>query len=143
MMKKVFLFLLVFILILTLTNIANSTNYTSDQILNKVLDTDKLKISGTITSDTSSISFTNSVFKRYTLSPNVDSGTNLSFGVEVKKWTVINLGDTVPVYIKFDSAAAITDFKVPATASIYGNSLVTNIHVIAIDTGEVETIGLY
>ena len=126
---------------------AAGTHYTSDQVLNKVLDNDAgaLKTTASIQLDSVEVntSYTNTVFKRYTLSPNVDSDVNLTFGVKVDKWVFLNMDDTNDVCIKFDSPATMTDFKINAASGMGGDSKVTTIHAISADTAEVQAIGYY
>jgi len=121
---------------------------TTEQVMNKVLDTSegKLKVKADLDVGTLSVAigaFNNTVMKKVIISPNTDSGAALSFGTAVSKWTFLNLADTAEVYIKFEAAAGENDFKVPAGLGVAGDSKVTTIHAFAKDTAEIEVIGLY
>ena len=127
---------------------AQTPFYTTEQVMNKVLDTTegKLKVKADLTVGTLSVSigaFNNTVMKKVIIPPNTDSGAALSFGTAVSKWTFLNLADTAEVYIKFEAAATVNDFKVTAGLGVAGDSKATTIHAFAKDTAEIEVIGLY
>ena len=137
-MKKI----LVVILVLLSFSIAYGENYSTDQILNKVYSNGKLNVSSTSTLSTIEVTtYNTTIMKRFTLSPNTDSGTNLTFSSECSKWLILNMADTAEIYIKFGSAATTSDFKIPAGSGISGDSKVTTIHAISSDTAEVQAIG--
>lgn len=138
-MLKNFIISLVTILIFS-SICYGATLYSSDQILNKVYSDGKLLTAGaggTIEVST----YTTTIMKRFTLTPNTDSGNNLSFGAECSKWVILNMADTAEIYIKFDAVSTINDFKIQAGSGIAGDSKVTNIHAISADTVEVQAIG--
>lgn len=143
-MKK---FLVIFLILASVTAVYAAASdgiiYSMGEIFNYCYNptSQTLKVSGTVA--TTAGALTTTEFKRATLSPNTDSGTNLGFAAEASHWSIVNLSTTVPVYIKFGSAATTADFKLPANSSISGESKVTTIHVIAADTAEVQTVGLY
>lgn len=142
-MKKSLISILILVLIaglFSITGRARAAFYTTEQVMNKVLDGDKLRTSGSVEV---TLSYSHTAFKRATLSPNNDSGTALDFGAECSKWIFLNLDDTNECYIKFDAPATETDFKVPPGSGIGGDSKITVIHAIATDTCEVQAIGFY
>ena len=147
-MKKTIIsvaFLVLLAVAILTAGVAQGAFYTTEQVMNKVLDNDKmaLRIDTGATLEVNLKSYDNTVLKRITLSPNTDSGDDLSFDTQVSKWMLLNLADTADVYIKFESAASFTDFKVPAGMGIAYDSKVTTIHAISQDTAEVEAIGLH
>lgn len=147
-MKKTIIsvaFLVLLAVAILTAGVAQGAFYTTEQVMNKVLNNDKmaLRIDTGATLEVNLKSYDNTVLKRITLSPNTDSGDDLSFGTQVSKWMILNISDTAEIYIKFESAATINDFKLPAGMGISYDSKVTTIHAISQDTAEVEAIGLH
>jgi len=150
-MKKSFIPILILVLIagaILTPGVAQGVFYTTEQVMNKVFNEPKqaLKVDAEISASTLEVNlkpYDNTVLKRAVLAPNIDSGTTLTFGTEVSKWLFLNLADTADVFIKFESAATINDFKVPAGMGISFDSKATTIHAISQDTAEVEAIGLH
>lgn len=107
------------------------------QIFNMVLDVDSMSLKNTP-------SHANIEFKKATLAPDTDSGTDLAFSHEVSAWTFRNLSTAEICWINFDNAATVeTSFEVPASTSISMDADVTTIHAIASASCEVEVIGAY
>jgi hypothetical protein len=147
-MKKLIVLIVVFSILFGVNSYAQTKFYTTEQVMNKVLNTSentlKTTISGGSLEVTTTTVFTNTVFKRYTLTAGVDSGVNLDFGTEVDSWVILNMADTADVFIKFDAPAALTDFRIQAGSGVGGSSKVTNIHCITSGVGvEVQAIGYY
>ncbi|HNQ19423.1 MAG TPA: hypothetical protein PKI46_00010 [Bacteroidales bacterium] len=145
-MKKLII-LMVFLSILFGLNASAATFYTTDQIMNKVYDTTEasLKVNANVTVGSIEVttSYTNTVFRRFTLTPGVDSGPLFDFGTQVDSWVILNMADTAEIYINFDVPATPADFKIQAGSGIGGNSKVTNIHCISLDAAEVQAIGYH
>ena len=137
-MKK---FIVITLILLSFSIAYGESFYSTDQILNKVYTNGKLNVTSTGASTIEVTTYNTTIMKRFTLNPNTDSGTNLSFGAECSKWVILNMADTAEIFIKFDSAATTNDFKIQAGSGIAGDSKVTNIHAISTDTVEVQAIG--
>jgi len=147
-MKKLIILMVFLSIFVSTVTFAASSFFTTEQVLNKVLDTteNKLKTTASISVSTLEVTvtpYTNTIFKRITLAPMIDSGGALDFGTEVKSWVVLNMAETAEIYIKFDAPATPLDFKIPAGSGIGGNSTVTNIHCLSTDIVEVQVIGYY
>lgn len=148
-MKKLSIFILFLMLFLFTINVSAQTKfYTTEQIMNKVLNTTEntLKTTSTVSGsvEVSASSYTNTIFKRFTLTSNTDSGDSLSFGTEVSSWIILNMADTAEVFIKFDGVATASDFKIQAGSGLGGTSKVTNIHCFTLgDSVEVQAVGYY
>ncbi len=147
-MKKLIILMVFLSIFVSTVTFAASSFFTTEQVLNKVLDTteNKLKTTASISVSTLEVTvtpYTNTIFKRITLAPMIDSGGALDFGTEVKSWVVLNMAETAEIYIKFDAPATPIDFKIPAGSGIGGSSRVSNIHCISTDAAEVQVIGYY
>jgi len=147
-MKKLIILMVFLSIFVSTVTFAASSFFTTEQVLNKVLDTteNKLKTTASISVSTLEVTvtpYTNTIFKRITLAPMIDSGGALDFGTEVSSWVILNMAETAEIYIKFDAPATPLDFKVPAGSGIGGNSKVTNIHCLSTDMAEVQVIGYY